>query len=61
MLKERLRTLVGTSQNPLATSALTFADTEGTFRPERIMEIAERFGGKSFFHASGYIHTDGGS
>lgn len=22
------------------------ADTEGTFRPERIQEIAERFGGK---------------
>lgn len=22
-------------------------DTEGTFRPERIMEIAERFGGTS--------------
>ncbi|RKF73900.1 Meiotic recombination protein dmc1 [Golovinomyces cichoracearum] len=24
-------------------------DTEGTFRPERIQEIAERFGGKYFF------------
>lgn len=23
-------------------------DTEGTFRPERIQEIAERFGGKYF-------------
>lgn len=26
--------------------ALKEADTEGTFRPERIQEIAERFGGK---------------
>jgi meiotic recombination protein DMC1 len=25
---------------------LTSTDTEGTFRPERIAEIAERFGGK---------------
>ena len=24
---------------------MLFQDTEGTFRPERIMEIAERFGG----------------
>jgi len=26
---------------------LTTIDTEGTFRPERIQEIAERFGGKT--------------
>ena len=28
------------------------ADTEGTFRPERIAEIAERYGGKSSKKAS---------
>jgi len=31
-----------------AEGKVAYIDTEGTFRPERIAEIAERFGGKSF-------------
>jgi len=30
-----------------AEGKVAYIDTEGTFRPERIAEIAERFGGKS--------------
>lgn len=45
VLKERLPTLV--EPPPLCfDTLLILGDTEGTFRPERIMEIAERFGGK---------------
>ena len=30
-----------------AEGKVAYIDTEGTFRPERIAEIAERFGGES--------------
>lgn len=38
---------IGKSHSPaFCCSSLTSVDTEGTFRPERIQEIAERFGGQ---------------
>lgn len=44
-LKERLHTLVNRLLWASVQAADILADTEGTFRPERIAEIAERFGG----------------
>ena len=44
-LKERLHTLVSGLLPASLQAADIIADTEGTFRPERIAEIAERFGG----------------
>lgn len=47
MPKERWHTSVGRSIPAHAfPQLLNSIDTEGTFRPERIAEIAERFGGK---------------
>jgi hypothetical protein len=41
-----LHTSVGVLMLYLKTYTDRFTDTEGTFRPERIKEIAERFGGR---------------
>lgn len=44
-LKERSRISVSSICSFSAGLLLIETDTEGTFRPERIVEIAERFGG----------------
>ena len=46
-----------------AEGKVAYIDTEGTFRPERIAEIAERFGGKakSLITSSSAAHYHSGS
>jgi hypothetical protein len=47
VLREKLRILVA-AQISSGNLILMTPDTEGTFRPERIQQIAERFGGEHF-------------